>query len=140
MQELNFSIEQESELPAAAAQLLAFAGDRRVFLFDAEMGTGKTTFIKVLCQVLKSDSAFSSPSYSIVNEYKYPGGKIFHFDLYRLKQIDEALDLGIEDYLYSGNYCFVEWPNLLEQTDLPQYVKLEISISNNIRYFRASLN
>lgn len=97
-------------LPEAAAELLAFAGERRVFLFYGEMGTGKTTFIKAICQQLGVADATSSPTFSIVNEYTSPGGAVYHFDFYRIKSEQEALDLGYEEYFYSGNYCFVEWP------------------------------
>src|SRR5690606_29581738 len=89
----------------------------KVILFEAEMGTGKTTLIKELCKVLQVEDNISSPTFSLVNEYHTKDGQtIYHFDFYRLKTEEEALDFGVEDYLYSGNFCFLEWsekiPNL----------------------------
>lgn len=129
-----YSIE---DLPAIAKALLDFAGEERVFCFYAPMGAGKTTFIKALCRELQSQSDFSSPTYSIVNEYTYPQGKIFHFDLYRLNAPEEAFDIGIDEYLESGQYCFIEWPEQIEKGLLSSFLSVEISILNNIRYFRA---
>jgi len=103
-----------SRLPAAAEQLLAEAGENRIFLFYAEMGAGKTTLIKTICKQLGVQENVSSPTFSIVNEYESPSGPIYHFDFYRLKHEQEAYDLGYEEYFYSGNYCFVEWPEKIE--------------------------
>jgi len=103
--------ESEAQLSRAADELLKFAGDRKVFLFEGEMGAGKTTFIKAICKQLGVNDLVSSPTFSIVNEYNAPKGVIYHFDFYRLKSESEAYDLGYEDYFYSGNYCFVEWPS-----------------------------
>lgn len=90
----------------------------KVILFEAEMGTGKTTLIKALCKALGVEGTISSPTFSLVNEYETStGALVYHFDFYRLKTEEEALDFGVEDYLYSGNYCFLEWseniPNLI---------------------------
>src|SRR4051812_29961144 len=89
----------EKDLPLVAKSLLDFASQQKIFLLDGQMGAGKTTLIKALARALNSVDAFSSPTYSIVNEYKYPGGKIYHFDLYRLRSVDELFDLGIEEYI-----------------------------------------
>ncbi len=78
------------------------------------MGSGKTTFIKELCRSLGSKDNFSSPTYSIVNEYNYPKGKIYHFDLYRLKNSEELHNIGFLDYLDGKSYCFIEWPQMAE--------------------------
>lgn len=83
----------------------------KVVLFNGLMGAGKTTFIKALCKQLGVEDAISSPTFSLVNEYETAEGKrIYHFDLYRIIVETEALDMGIEEYLYSGNWCFIEWP------------------------------
>lgn len=88
---------------------------RRVFAFDAPMGAGKTTFIKQLCEELGTDDVVNSPTFAIVNVYDTPqDGEIYHFDCYRLKDIREAQDFGAEDYLYSGNICLIEWPDIIE--------------------------
>ena len=97
-------------LPDAATQVIAAAGSRRVLLFYGEMGSGKTTLIKAICQQLGVTDATSSPTFAIVNEYLGPDGPLYHFDFYRIKSEREAFDLGYEDYFYSGAYCFVEWP------------------------------
>ena len=85
-------------------------GDAKVLAFHGEMGSGKTTFIHALCEVKQVSSTIGSPTFSIINEYIFPGGTIFHIDLYRLKDEDEAIRAGVEDCLYSGNICLVEWP------------------------------
>jgi tRNA threonylcarbamoyladenosine biosynthesis protein TsaE len=84
--------------------------DNKVFAIHGKMGSGKTTFIHSLCDAKKVSSPVSSPTFSIINEYAFPGGKIFHIDLYRLKNEEEAVQAGVEDCLYSGNICLVEWP------------------------------
>lgn len=90
-----------------------------VFAFDGPMGAGKTTFIRQLCADLGSEDIVNSPTFAIINVYDYPtdGGKreIYHFDCYRIKDVREALDFGAEEYLYSGEYCFIEWPENIEQ-------------------------
>ena len=85
-------------------------GDAKVVALHGEMGSGKTTFIHALCEVKQVSSTIGSPTFSIINEYIFPGGTIFHIDLYRLKDEDEAIRAGVEDCLYSGNICLVEWP------------------------------
>jgi tRNA threonylcarbamoyladenosine biosynthesis protein TsaE len=81
----------------------------KVFAFHGQMGVGKTTFIHALCDAQRVSSTVGSPSFSIINEYTYPAGNIFHIDLYRLKDEEEAIRAGVEDVLYSGNICLVEW-------------------------------
>jgi len=103
-------LNQLSQLPQIATQLLELAGKKKVILFEAPMGAGKTTIIKELCKRLGVTESITSPTFSIVNEYIGESGPIYHFDFYRLKDEQEAYDLGYEEYFYSGNYCFVEWP------------------------------
>jgi tRNA threonylcarbamoyladenosine biosynthesis protein TsaE len=95
-----------------AGALLSACKGRRIFAFQGELGTGKTTLIKALCAELGVTSGTSSPSFSIVNEYAGAEGPVYHFDLYRLKDASELQGIGFEEYLDSGNYCFVEWPEL----------------------------
>ena len=114
--EITFSLDQ---IDSAAKQVLA-ANPEKVILFNGPMGAGKTTFIKALCRAMDIHDVTSSPTFSLVNEYVSDAGEtVYHFDVYRLKQESEALDMGIEEYLYSGNYCFIEWaekiPSLIPQ-------------------------
>lgn len=99
-----------NNLPEVAAAFKTQFGSSRVFAFHATMGAGKTTFIHAFCDVLGVTSAVSSPTFSIVNEYGCAGGLVYHIDLYRLKDEEEAIRTGVEDCIYSGGYCLVEWP------------------------------
>lgn len=101
------------DLAKIAAELLVFISDCKIIGFQGDLGAGKTTFIQSICALMGCKNIASSPTYSIINEYKSNSGKIYHMDLYRLQTIEEALDIGIEDYLYSGNYVFIEWPDLI---------------------------
>jgi tRNA threonylcarbamoyladenosine biosynthesis protein TsaE len=116
-----------AELRTFAEKILSSFPDDRIFLFHGEMGAGKTTLINALCKSLGVQEATSSPTFSIVNEYRFASGTVFHFDFYRLKNEEEALDLGYEEYFYSGNYCFVEWPekiaNLLPSDAVNIYIE-----------------
>ncbi|MBC8034362.1 MAG: tRNA (adenosine(37)-N6)-threonylcarbamoyltransferase complex ATPase subunit type 1 TsaE [Chitinophagaceae bacterium] len=105
--ELSFSIDN---IPEAGAWFLRALGDRKVIAFHGEMGAGKTTFILAVCSILQVGSRTSSPTFSIINEYRYPLGVLYHMDLYRIKDEEEAIRAGVEDALYSGNICMVEWP------------------------------
>jgi tRNA threonylcarbamoyladenosine biosynthesis protein TsaE len=103
-------------LAEAATQLISLAGDKRLWTFEGEMGTGKTTLVKALCAQLGVTDEISSPTFSLVNEYKtQTGGKIFHFDFYRIKNLEEVYDIGYEDYFYSGSICLIEWPDKIEE-------------------------
>jgi tRNA threonylcarbamoyladenosine biosynthesis protein TsaE len=99
------------EIHIAAKALLAAASDYKVFALYGTMGAGKTTFIHALCEAMGVKDTVTSPTFSIINEYNVPGGEIvYHMDLYRLKSNEEAVNAGVEDCLYSGNICLVEWP------------------------------
>jgi tRNA threonylcarbamoyladenosine biosynthesis protein TsaE len=94
----------------SAQQFINQIADRTVFAFNGKMGAGKTTFIKSICETMGVKETVNSPTFSIVNEYEAADGRIiYHFDCYRINKIQEALDLGAEEYLYSGNLCFIEW-------------------------------
>lgn len=105
--ELRFTLDNIQE---TAAQFWQHFSKGKVYAFYGPVGAGKTTFIHALCDQKKVNSTVGSPTFSIINEYTYPGGSIFHIDLYRLKDADEAIRAGVEDCLYSGNICLVEWP------------------------------
>jgi tRNA threonylcarbamoyladenosine biosynthesis protein TsaE len=113
MNKLSFASVTIDVLNHVAHEIIENLIDSRIILFYGEMGVGKTTLIKELCKQLGVTDTMSSPTFSVVNEYKTNDNKtIYHFDLYRIKNIEECLDLGMEEYLYSGNYCFIEWPEI----------------------------
>ncbi len=120
------------ELPALARELLAFAERQKIknIFFYGELGAGKTTLIQHLCEALGSEDVVSSPTFALINEYAGEGGRpVYHMDLYRLKNLAEARDIGVEDYLFEDAYCFVEWPEPLEElveTDEVLKVRVEI--------------
>ena len=115
-----------------AATLKDNSGDETVWLFYGDLGTGKTTLIKELCrQFCVNENLLSSPTFSIINEYPSLAGVIYHFDFYRLKNEAEILDLGIEEYFDSGNFCFVEWPERLGSLLPPHFFKISIAHSRD---------
>lgn len=111
---MELKINQLDELTHVAKQLLATHSNKKIFLFNGEMGAGKTTFIKSLCKELGVQDAISSPTFSIVNEYEGKSSLVYHFDCYRMENEAEAYDIGIEDYLFSDNICLIEWPQIIE--------------------------
>jgi tRNA threonylcarbamoyladenosine biosynthesis protein TsaE len=114
-----------------AAELLQFASSQKIFCLHGEMGAGKTTFVKELSKTLGVSDEVQSPTFSIVNEYKAASGDpVFHFDFYRLKRLEEAYDIGYEDYVFSGHYCFIEWPEKVES--LLNFAKADIFITSEI--------
>ena len=115
-----------SELPQVARQIIEFAGSSHIFLFYGDMGAGKTTLIKALCGALGSQDNITSPTFAIVNEYVGAATNIYHFDFYRLKNQSEALDLGSDEYFYSGNYCFIEWPEKIPDILPDKFVSVSI--------------
>lgn len=119
-------------LPAAAETLLSETKDERIFAINGKMGAGKTTFIKSLCKYLGVEEIVSSPTFALVNEYTDEQGEsVFHFDFYRIKKTEEVFDIGYEEYLYSGNYCFIEWPELIEKLLPESYVQVDIEVMEN---------
>jgi tRNA threonylcarbamoyladenosine biosynthesis protein TsaE len=129
---LKIIVKSEADLLPAAGQLIAANPSGRVFAFYGHMGAGKTTFIKALCQVLGVKDIVQSPTFSIINEYKTEVGEsIYHFDFYRIKNTAEVFDIGYEDYLYSGCYCFMEWPELIEALLPHDTIQVRISGEND---------
>lgn len=126
--QLTLTATSTSELPALATKLIKYAGDSRIFLFNGDMGAGKTTFIKSLCAVLGVKDGVTSPTFAIINEYVSAHDKIYHFDFYRLKTQTEALDMGAEEYFYSGHYCFIEWPEKIPDMLPLHYVSVSIKV------------
>jgi tRNA threonylcarbamoyladenosine biosynthesis protein TsaE len=107
---MNLKIQSIETIHLAARQFIGQLGSNTVFAFNGNMGAGKTTFIKAICEEMGVAEIVNSPTFSIVNEYEAANGKIiYHFDCYRISKIQEALDFGAEEYFYSGNLCFIEW-------------------------------
>ena len=125
---MEIKIEKLDNIREAAKQFIANIGDSTVFAFYGNMGAGKTTFVKAVCEELGVDDVITSPTFSIVNEYRseQTGELIYHFDFYRVKKIDEVYDMGFEDYFYSGALCFIEWPELCEEVLPDNTVKVSI--------------
>ena len=125
---ISFKINTIEELIPVSNQIVELANTNTIFCFYGNLGAGKTTLIKLICEQLQVIDNISSPTYPIINEYKTIDNKtIYHIDLYRLKSIDEALNIGIEDYFYSDNLCFIEWPDNFEAILPDKHIKIKIS-------------
>ena len=125
---MNITISSLESIREAAREFIQHIGEHRVFAFYGEMGAGKTTFIKAICEELGVENVITSPTFAIVNEYGLPDGNcIYHFDFYRIKKLEEVYDMGFEDYFYSGALCFIEWPELIEEVLPEDAVKVNIT-------------
>ncbi|HZY24210.1 MAG TPA: tRNA (adenosine(37)-N6)-threonylcarbamoyltransferase complex ATPase subunit type 1 TsaE [Bacteroidales bacterium] len=129
---MEILIKDKRHLPAAARELLNHTADKKIFAFYGSMGAGKTTLIKAICKNLGAIDIVSSPTFTLVNEYKTSGGEsLFHIDFYRIKKQEEVYDFGLEEYLTGDSYCFMEWPELVEELLPPETVRVRITIDNN---------
>jgi tRNA threonylcarbamoyladenosine biosynthesis protein TsaE len=129
---MEIIIKDKRHLPAAAKQFLQHTGDNKIFAFYGSMGAGKTTIIKAICASLGAVDIVSSPTFTLVNEYKTSNGdSIYHIDFYRIKKQEEVYDFGIEEYLTGDSYCFMEWPELVEEILPPETVKVRISVDDH---------
>ena len=134
MKELKITSRSVKDLEEASRKLLQFSNEKRVIAFFGEMGSGKTTFIKAICGELGVKETVNSPTFALVNEYMTANDKpVYHFDFYRIKNENEARDIGCEEYFYGGHYCFVEWSekilNLLPQ----EIVRVTINVEHENR-------
>lgn len=130
----EIKIADTAALPEAARQLIGLMGDRTVLTFEGEMGAGKTTFINALCRELGVESDLTgSPSFAIANEYRSDttAELIYHFDLYRLESLEEALDLGFEDYLDCGALCLIEWPGIVDDLLPDDTIRCRITVADD---------
>jgi tRNA threonylcarbamoyladenosine biosynthesis protein TsaE len=128
MGEIKIHVKGLADLSSAATQLLQELKDNRIFAFYGAMGVGKTTFIKEICKAMGVSSIVNSPTFAVINEYHtLNGDSLYHFDFYRINKLEEAYDFGYEDYFYSGNYCFIEWPEKIESLLPENAVKIYLS-------------
>ena len=123
------------EIQDAARQLIEEAGDEKIWVFQGQMGAGKTTLIRALAKEMGVVDSVSSPTFALVNEYGVGGGKkVFHFDFYRLDDPNEALDIGIEEYFYGGDYCWIEWAEKIAQFIPEEFLLVRINtVSDQVR-------
>lgn len=131
-------IDNIENIGEAAKTFIQAIGENKIFAFYGKMGSGKTTFIKAICEQLGVEDVITSPTFAIVNEYNYNDNSIsniiYHFDFYRIRRIEEVYDMGFEDYFYSGALCFIEWPELIEDLLPLDAVKVKINaIDDNTR-------
>lgn len=123
----SYTIRNLDELQELANDILPIIQHHPVVAFYGKMGAGKTTFIKCICNALEITNTVTSPTFALVNEYHSDKGNVvYHFDFYRINKVEEIYDFGYEEYFYSGNYCFVEWPELAENVLLPDTLKITI--------------
>ncbi|HET8858822.1 tRNA (adenosine(37)-N6)-threonylcarbamoyltransferase complex ATPase subunit type 1 TsaE [Marivirga sp.] len=138
---ISFSDVALEDLPQVVAEIYDFGKKYRIWLFKAEMGGGKTTFISHLCDFLKVEDHVSSPTFGLVNVYMSSKvGEIYHFDFYRIKNEQEAFEIGVEDYFYSNKLCLIEWPEMIPSFITDQFLLIEINLSTsqNKRNFKIS--
>ena len=129
---MEIIIKDKRHLHTAAKQLLEQSGGKKIFAFYGTMGAGKTTIIKAICEYLGALDIVSSPTFTLVNEYRTGTGEsIFHIDFYRIKKQEEVYDFGIEEYLTGESYCFMEWPELIEEILPDETVRVRISVDEN---------
>ncbi len=125
-------VSNESELGGVAVQIIAKLQNYPIVCFNGEMGAGKTTLIKVICEQLGVEDSMSSPTFSIVNEYRDGDDRsIYHFDFYRIENLREAIEIGVEEYFYSGDPCFIEWPEMINDLIPDQHLEINIKLAGD---------
>lgn len=127
----EFFISTEEDLIKPIKWLFENIGEKRIICLEGELGAGKTAFVKRAIKHLGSEDAVSSPTYSIINEYLFADSKCYHMDLYRLNTLEEALDIGIEEYLYSQNFCFIEWASIIEPILPKTSINIKIDVEED---------
>jgi tRNA threonylcarbamoyladenosine biosynthesis protein TsaE len=137
----TLEIHSLQQIDQASARFLEITGDNRKFAFTGAMGSGKTTLINAICRQLGTVNRVTSPSFALVNEYRTRSGEvIFHFDFYRIKSIEEAFDLGYEEYFYSNAWCFIEWAEKAAEILPDDFVRVNIEVlKDNTRQVRVQL-
>jgi len=126
-------IKDLDDLGRAAEEFIRMAADNRIFAISGSMGAGKTTFIRALCKILGAVDTVTSPTFTLVNEYfTNLGEKIYHFDFYRIEKTEEIYDFGFDEYIESGNYCFMEWPELIEEALPAEVISVRITVEEDM--------
>lgn len=134
---MQFRIQSIEELPQVARAVIQELENEKIVSFKGQMGAGKTTLVAEICKQLNVQDSISSPTYSLVNEYRSPTvGTVYHFDFYRLNSEEEALDIGVEEYLYSSSVCLLEWAEKIENLLPVHYLEVEIEQEKDIRVFK----
>ncbi|MCL2074624.1 MAG: tRNA (adenosine(37)-N6)-threonylcarbamoyltransferase complex ATPase subunit type 1 TsaE [Marinilabiliaceae bacterium] len=128
---MEYIVNNVDDLPMIAKEVVKMLNKIKIVALYGSLGAGKTTFIKAICKELKTDDNVNSPSFSIVNEYVTENRTIYHFDLYRLNNINELFDIGFEEYFDSGNVCFIEWPQIVEDYLPKEHINITISLLEN---------
>jgi len=129
---MEIIIKDKKHLHSAAKELLKHFGENRIFAFYGSMGAGKTTIIKAICELLGAIDIISSPTFTLVNEYRTStGDALFHIDFYRIKKQEEVFDFGIEEYLTGESYCFMEWPELIEEILPSETIRVKITVDDH---------
>ncbi len=129
---MEFTVQSFNDLEKVAQEIIHHS-KYKIFTLTGNLGAGKTTLVKEFCKILDSNDDVTSPTFSIVNEYLIPSGKVYHFDLYRINDKEELLNIGFNEYIDSGNYCFIEWPEISE-TELPEHHEILLNLKDQTRY------
>ncbi len=129
---MKIEIKHKRELQSAVKRIIDYADGRRIFAFYGSLGAGKTTIIKAFCKILGAADLVSSPSFTIVNEYRTVNGEsLYHIDFYRINKKEEVYDFGVEEYLSAGSYCFMEWPEIIDDLLPSDTVRVRITVGND---------
>ncbi|HOK51321.1 MAG TPA: tRNA (adenosine(37)-N6)-threonylcarbamoyltransferase complex ATPase subunit type 1 TsaE [Bacteroidales bacterium] len=130
----TFIIQQANELTKVAEEIISMLHRYPVITFSGKLGSGKTALIKEICRLLQVKDTVTSPTFTLLNEYETVTGQpVYHFDFYRVNKPEEIYDLGYEEYLFSGHFCFIEWPEMAENILLPDVLKVTIELDNHKR-------
>ena len=132
MEKFIFRSEGQDDLEQLSVEILMTCTKSQIFTFEGQLGAGKTTLIKSLCQYLGYTDEVTSPTFSLVNEYQTPSSMIYHMDLYRLNSENELLDIGFEEYLDGDAFCFIEWPQIAENLIVQSHYKIKILLNEDL--------